>query len=617
MGHDEVNKQQDNDVASNNTTNKQTDIYDGDDDDDDDKSLTETHFSRQHLDEILGVQKYNRKTHGKKAEPELPQPQNIIEWIILWVYRLQRTTTKQYRPSGYWRYAIGVYQNLFLMFYFNWITIFTAPLSAFAFIFTYPIIAVALFMFEIGLKIFMDGLGGNELVDCISKDFGYGIIINWGAPQLLLSEKSRLLVRNTLPALGKTASESNSIETEDDQRHRTFDVSIAQTMTILGSLVYERQDKKIVEAYRLLSDFNKNKKNIKEADKQYQQIERDMTRLVWESEREIRKIARSYGLHFAGVTDLKSLGDTFCGLFWPIKHENPFIIVAFKGTTPTNYSEFLVDATLQRTDARSYLFGSAHEGFYSSLFSSHFDVDTRDPYYAIQSAIRERATQLQKDSKDPSRPVQVWVAGHSLGAAIGSLLFARWLKCPEDIAPMCELRDAYVIGTPAVGDNDFASMFSSFSNLPLSRASTLWRVINKSDIICRIPPGYNSMTIGHYVSSTDFFNYSHIGHAVQITYPMLHEKPLKIYPSSYQSNLTVDIASSSDHLIPEEPPLANKTQEVDLQSYPWWFRPILKSHRNPISLLESFYPFFLRDHIPIHYFEGLERAQVYYSQQND
>ncbi|KAI8338817.1 Alpha/Beta hydrolase protein [Blakeslea trispora] len=572
------------------------------------------------MDEILGVRK-QQKTHGKKSEEaELPQPQNIIEWIVLWAYRLQKMTTQQYRPSGYWRYALGVYQNLFLMFYFNWSTIFTSPLSAFAFIFTYPIIAVALFLFEVGLKIFMDGLGGNELVSLISRDFGYGFsIINWGAPQLLMSEKSRQLVRDTLPALGKTASESNSIESEDDQRHRTFDLSIAQTMTILGSLVYERQDRKIVEAYRMLSDFNRNKKNIKDADKKYQQIEHDMTRLVWESERMIRKIARSYGLHFAGVTDLKSLGDTFCGLFWPIRQENPFIVVVFKGTTPTNYSEFLVDATLQRTDARSYLFGSVHEGFYSSLFPTHLDVDNRDPYYAIQGAIRERAAQLQKQSKDPSKPVQVWVAGHSLGAAIGSLLFARWLKCPEDIAPMCELRDAYVIGTPAVGDNDFASMFASYSNLPLSRASTLWRVINKSDIICRIPPGYNSMTVGHYVSSTDFFNYSHIGHAVQITYPMLHRKPLKIYPSSYQSNLTVDIASSSssDPCTSDHQQLPDKTQAVDIQNYPWWFRFILKRYHNPISVVESFYPFFIRDHIPIHYFEGLERAQEYYNHQED
>ncbi|RCH86567.1 hypothetical protein CU098_006254 [Rhizopus stolonifer] len=578
-----------------------------DEEQDEQDFLTNRSYTQKHLDEILG-----KKQETKKTEQESPKPQNFAERIMLWLYQLQKSTSKHYRPSGYWRYVVGVYQNLFLMFYFNWTSIFTAPLSAFAFIFTYPIISVALFAFEIGLKIFMELLGGQKLVDCMSRDFGSSFsIINWGAPELLLSSESANLVRATLPALGKSGSETTRLDTNDEQRHRTFDISIAETMTILGSLVYERQDKKITQAYTLFSDYNQNERNLSNPEKKYQEIQHEMKRLVWESEKPIRQIARRYGLHFAGVTDLKSLGETFCGLFWPIKSDDPFIIVAFKGTTPTNYSEFLVDATLQRTDARSYLFGSAHEGFYSSLFPTHLDMDSRDPYYAIQSAIREKAIQLQKESNNPSKPVQLWVAGHSLGAAIGSLLFARWLKCPEDIAPFCELRDAYVIGTPAVGDNDFASMFASFSNLPLSRTCTLWRIINKSDVICRIPPGYNSMTVGHYVASTDFFNYSHVGHAVQITHPILSVKPLKIYPSSYQSNLTVDIIASANSCKVNRPAVFQKPK-LDIYSYPWWFRPLLKRYDNPICLLESFYPFFIRDHIPIHYFEGLERARSYY-----
>lgn len=299
-----------------------------------------------------------------------------------------------------------------------------------------------------------------------------------GAPQLLLSEKSSNLILSTLSALGKTQEETAPKKSSlDDHRHRTFDVSIAQTMTIISSLVYERHDEQVTEAYKILADYNNSNNSI---NKTVEEIELEMKKLIWESERPIRKIARKYGLHFAGVTELKSLGGPFCGLFWSMDIKNPFIIVAFKGTTPTNYSEFLVDATLQRTDARSYLFGSAHEGFYDSLFPTHADQDdSRDPYYAIQSAVREKALQIQQASNDPTGPVQVWVTGHSLGAAMGALLFARWLKCPEDIAPHCQVRDAYVIGLPAVGDNDFASNFASYSNAPLSRTSQLWRIINK------------------------------------------------------------------------------------------------------------------------------------------
>jgi hypothetical protein len=37
-------------------------------------------------------------------------------------------------------------------------------------------------------------------------------------------------------------------------------------------------------------------------------------------------------------------------------------------TDSPDYSEFLVDATFQKCDARAYLHGAAHEGFFNSLF---------------------------------------------------------------------------------------------------------------------------------------------------------------------------------------------------------------------------------------------------------
>ncbi|KAI9357478.1 Alpha/Beta hydrolase protein [Pilaira anomala] len=528
------------------------------------------------------------------------------------------TRKKRMRPSGYWRYVIGVYKNLFLAFYFNWTVIFTAPLSSLAFIFIYPVISYLLFAFEICLKIFMDYGGGTELSKRISLDYGCNFgVINWGAPHLLLSEKSSNLIQSTLDALGQHQPDTSK-EPIDEHRHRTFDISIAQTMTILSSLVYERFDEKVTEAHNVALDFKKKNKG-KRSSITAEQVEAEMKKLIWDSERPIRKIARGYGLQFAGVTELKSLGGPFCGLFWSMDPDKPFIVVAFKGTTPTNYSEFLVDATLQRTDARSYLFGSAHEGFYDSLFPSQIDdEDAKDPYYAIQCAVKSKARQLQESSNDPNRPIPVWITGHSLGAAMGTLLFARWLKCPEDIGTHCIIRDAYVIGLPAVGDNDFASIFASYSNAPLGRTSTLWRIINKSDIISRIPPGYNNMTIGHYVPQTDFFNYSHVGHAVQITHTMLDPNPLWIYPSTHQTNLKVDVIVS-DTDVPknrkrqlEEKRISNLPFAPMIEKYPWWIQPWIKRVVNPIPILESFYPFFLRDHIPIHYFEGLERARAYY-----
>jgi hypothetical protein len=51
--------------------------------------------------------------------------------------------------------------------------------------------------------------------------------------------------------------------------------------------------------------------------------------------------------------------------------------MAFKGTSPTNFSEFMVDATIAHHNAHSFFGnGSLHQGFYTSLApGSQSDVD--------------------------------------------------------------------------------------------------------------------------------------------------------------------------------------------------------------------------------------------------
>ncbi|KAL0074819.1 Alpha/Beta hydrolase protein [Phycomyces blakesleeanus] len=572
------------------------------------------------------------------------------------------------KPRPYLSYMLNTYRNLFLTFYFNWTMIFTAPISSLAFVIVYPTAVVLLFIFEIGLKVFMDYLGGSAFVHYIGSKYGEGLgAINWGAPNLLLSEQTAELVKSTLPSLGKPEPPNKA--GGGGVRSRTFDLSIAQTFTVISSVIYERDADKVKSAYEVYA--NAMKSSIVDLEDQVESpVERKMKCLLWQSERRIRTIVANWGLHFAGVSELKSLGGPFCGIFW--SEEHPFIVVAFKGTTPTNYEEFLVDATFQRTDARSYLFGSVHEGFYESVFptAGFGSDDTRDPYGAILSAVQEKAQQMQA-RMGTSEPIQVWITGHSLGAAMSSLLFARWLKCPEDLTSRCVLRDAYVIGTPAVGDNDFASYFSSFSNHPVSRTSTLWRIINKHDIICRIPPGYDSQTIGNYMKSTDFFNYSHIGHAIQLN-SRWHRKPLRVYPSGYQATMQVEITLGGfdsrcvDYNLPDgqiitaaENPSPSTSTDIDTNtnthtnikpkltsgfvdprkalvfmqhddqinpvkflalprfamyiSKKAWFRTMANKFTdgNPIHSLESIYPFFFKDHIPVHYFEGLERARSF------
>lgn len=45
-----------------------------------------------------------------------------------------------------------------------------------------------------------------------------------------------------------------------------------------------------------------------------------------------------------------------------------------------------------------------------------------------------------------------------------------------------------------------------------------------------------------------------------------------------------------------------------------WFNQS-KNQGNPIYFIEKLYPYFLMDHIPSQYFEGLQRARIYYEQE--
>lgn len=123
---------------------------------------------------------------------------------------------------------------------------------------------------------------------------------------MLLSDSSAQLVQSTLPTLGLPATPI----TVSGCRRRTFDLSIAQTFVLLSSLIYERDSSKVKEAYDLYANTRKETKSSPAA---FAQVEEKMKELMWESEYRIRQIAESWGLHFAGVSELKSLGGPFCG----------------------------------------------------------------------------------------------------------------------------------------------------------------------------------------------------------------------------------------------------------------------------------------------------------------
>src|SRR6266540_1838361 len=117
-----------------------------------------------------------------------------------------------------------------------------------------------------------------------------------------------------------------------------------------------------------------------------------------EAERSIESQAKQWGLGFTSLSELNSYGGPYAGMFW--NKEKNFIVVAFKGTTPTYFSEWLIDFLIQKIDARAYLYGNVHEGFYSALFPKN-DLESskvyrRSPSLRLIEAIRGKAAEIGK-----------------------------------------------------------------------------------------------------------------------------------------------------------------------------------------------------------------------------
>jgi hypothetical protein len=82
--------------------------------------------------------------------------------------------------------------------------------------------------------------------------------------------------------------------------------------------------------------------------------------------------------------------------------------------------EYLIDGTIQRVDAKEYLYGEVHKGFYESLFpdplpldeTKHAGVNRTNPFQTIMETIFAVAEKLREKH---GKPVNLWMTGHSLG----------------------------------------------------------------------------------------------------------------------------------------------------------------------------------------------------------
>jgi pimeloyl-ACP methyl ester carboxylesterase len=131
------------------------------------------------------------------------------------------------------------------------------------------------------------------------------------------------------------------------------------------------------------------------------------------------------------------------------------IVLCFRGTSSA--TDALVDAKFLKTDSFDGS-GRVHRGFKGAVDSVWADV---------QQAVRAIGTDLP-----------IYVAGHSLGAALAQLAAYRLAKGGSTIAAV------YVYGSPRVGNKAYADAYNA-----LLESKTFLHINNK-DIVARIPPPF-------------------------------------------------------------------------------------------------------------------------------
>ncbi|MGA1475445.1 MAG: lipase family protein [Prochlorothrix sp.] len=143
------------------------------------------------------------------------------------------------------------------------------------------------------------------------------------------------------------------------------------------------------------------------------------------------------------------------------------VIVAFRGTESS--TDWRTDLNFPKVDA---MFGKVHKGFRSALEAVIDDV---------LGAVAEMRDQDQ----------DLWITGHSLGAALATLTTAFYRHQRQTVNGL------YTFGSPRVGDNRFDRFFEP----DFGRHS--FRVVNGNDIVTRVPPRSFGF---HHVGTCVFFD---------------------------------------------------------------------------------------------------------------
>ena len=173
----------------------------------------------------------------------------------------------------------------------------------------------------------------------------------------------------------------------------------------------------------------------------------------------MKKLLSNSGFSLVDVIDISETQGFVCRR--NVQDEPPYLVLAFRGTEK-KLSDWLTDARCVPTVEGA---SKVHTGFLEA-FSKKRDADGNTVKAAVESILA-----LPAARDDNGRPLPLFITGHSLGGALA--LLAATLVVPN-VNGAC-----YTFGAPRIGNYEYFRFLKT----------PVYRVVNSSDIVPRVPPG--------------------------------------------------------------------------------------------------------------------------------
>ena len=187
--------------------------------------------------------------------------------------------------------------------------------------------------------------------------------------------------------------------------------------------------------------------------------------LAYGDEKPVRKEAKAHGFTKTSFYDE--------GGAQAYRFENKTdIVIACRGTQPTEFND--IKADLKAVPVMAETVSRVHHGF-------KVEVDELWPYVSAK---------LLHTNPGNKRERNLWFCGHSLGAAMATIMASRCMHEPELINPEC----LFTFGSPRVGWRKYVKSLGVDHH----------RFVNNNDIVTRVPMrimGYVHHGTEHYMNA--------------------------------------------------------------------------------------------------------------------